>query len=114
MAHDQRASTGRLRAPTTTIPGGKSWNENTPAADEMVLYVKSVASFVAVTTAQGNTAPVESVTLPLIPPRNVCATAIEGSARLKLIARAGAQTSVFQGTINHHMARRFKMGKICR
>jgi hypothetical protein len=66
---------------------------------------------VAVTRAWGNTAPVESVTLPLIPPRNVCATATVGSAKLKLMVRARAQTSVFQRTINDQLARRVKMSR---
>src|SRR5712671_1971139 len=64
-----------------------SWKENAPSLVVTVLWSMPVALSVAFTAALGTTAPDGSVTVPLIAPRNVCASAATASDKTTRIAK---------------------------
>ena len=73
-------------------PGGSTKNRNSPTASVVPLRSIPVSMFVRTTAAPATTAPVESVTVPLTLPEDICACENAELVTNK-IARAASQST---------------------
>jgi hypothetical protein len=87
-------------ASTVYMPSARSGNEKSPLSDVVVVRDAAVAVFVAVIVTPGSTAPVWSATRPVMPPRNVWASASAARASTPITDSAGASRCEMDMTIS--------------